>query len=85
MSGGARKKFQMTNLIMPSYFSFMMYALKSVPALADVGVPPMGIRMAQNSTQMSEGSRKKFQITNLSMPNEISKGEISEISKSCMK
>ena len=34
-----RKKFQMTNLIMPNNFSLMKYAEKSVPGLADVGVP----------------------------------------------
>ena len=28
----------MTNLTMPNNFCFMMYALKSVPGLADVGV-----------------------------------------------
>ena len=29
----------MTNFIMPNNVSFMNYALKSVPGLADVGVP----------------------------------------------
>ena len=29
----------MTNLTMPNNFCFMKYALKSVPGLADVGVP----------------------------------------------
>ena len=29
----------MTNLTMPNNFSFMKYAEKSVPGLADVGVP----------------------------------------------
>ena len=36
---GARKKFQMTNLNMPNDFSYTKYAKKSVPGLADVGVP----------------------------------------------
>ena len=36
---GLWKKFQMTNLTMPNNFCFMKYALKSVPGLADVGVP----------------------------------------------
>ena len=36
---GVWKKFQMTNFTMPNYMSFMKYALKSVPGLADVGVP----------------------------------------------
>ena len=38
MSGGVRKKFQMTNLTMPNNLSSMKYPLKSVPGLADVGV-----------------------------------------------
>ena len=33
------KKFQMTNFTMPNNFSFMKYAEKSVPGLADVRVP----------------------------------------------
>ena len=36
---GVRKKFQMTNFIMPNNTSSMIHALKSVPGLADVGVP----------------------------------------------
>ena len=36
---GVRKKFQMTNFIMPNNIAIMRYALKSVPGLADVGVP----------------------------------------------
>ena len=38
MSGGVRKKFQMTSLTMPNNLSSMKYPLKSVPGLADVGV-----------------------------------------------
>ena len=34
-----QEKFQMTNFDMPNNVSFMKYALKSVPGLADVGVP----------------------------------------------
>ena len=41
MSGGVRKKFQMTNLTMPNNVSSMKYAIKSVPGLADVGVLPL--------------------------------------------
>ena len=37
--GGIRKMFQMTNIIMPNNISSMKYVLKSVPGLADVGVP----------------------------------------------
>ena len=36
---GVRQKFQMTNFTMPNNISSMKYALKSVPGLADVGVP----------------------------------------------
>ena len=32
----------MTNFAMPNNISSMRYALKSVPGLADVGVPPWG-------------------------------------------
>ena len=39
MSVWTKKKFQMTNLTMPNNFSVMKYAEKSVPGLADVGVP----------------------------------------------
>ena len=34
-----RKKNQMTNFTMPNNISSMLYSLKSVPGLADVGVP----------------------------------------------
>ena len=34
---GVRKKFQMTNFTMHNNISSMKYALKSAPALADVG------------------------------------------------
>ena len=37
--GRVWKKFQMTNFDMPNNVSSMKYALKSVPGLADVGVP----------------------------------------------
>ena len=39
MSGEVRKKFQMANLTMPNNSCSLKYALKSVPVLADVGVP----------------------------------------------
>ena len=35
---GSGKSFVMTNLIIPKNFSFINYAEKSVPGLADVGV-----------------------------------------------
>ena len=37
--GRVWKKFQMTSFYMPNNVSSMKYALKSVPGLADVGVP----------------------------------------------
>ena len=40
--GQVWKRFQMTNFIMPNNISSMKYALKSVPGLADVGVPHVG-------------------------------------------
>ena len=58
----------MTNLTMPNNLSFMEYPLKSVPGLADVAVVH-GDRVGQNSTKMSGGSGKKFQMTNLAMLN----------------
>ena len=39
MSREVRKKFQMTYFIMPNNSCSMKYALKTVPGLADVGVP----------------------------------------------
>ena len=42
MSGGGRKKFQMTYFIMPNNIFLIKYALKSVPGVADVGVPHGG-------------------------------------------
>ena len=39
MSGDVSKKFQKTNFTMPNKSCLMKFALKSVPGLADVGVP----------------------------------------------
>ena len=36
---GVRKKFQMTNFTMTNNISSMKYTLKTVPGLADAGVP----------------------------------------------
>ena len=36
---GVWKVFEMTNFTIPNITSFMKYALKSVPGIADVGVP----------------------------------------------
>ena len=53
---GVRKKFQMTNSTMPNNISSMQYALKSVPGLADVGVPHGG---EDCSRTPARGSRSK--------------------------
>ena len=50
----------MTNITMPNNTFSMMYALKSVPGLADVGVPHGDGDGPQSSTQMSEGPGKNF-------------------------
>ena len=50
---GVWKKFQMTHFDMPNNVSSMKYALKSVPGLADVGVPHGVGDGPQSSTQMS--------------------------------
>ena len=66
---GVRKKFSMSNLTIPNNFCYMKYALKSGPALADVGVlHGDGLR---TSSRCLEGVRKKFQITNLTIHNSI--------------
>ena len=39
MSGGVKKKLQMTNLINPDNFPFIKHAEKSVPGFADVEEP----------------------------------------------
>ena len=51
-----RKKFQMTNLTMPNNISSLEYALKSVPGLADVGVPHGD---KDCSRTLARGSRSK--------------------------
>ena len=50
-----QKNLQMTNFSMPNNVSSMKYALKSVPGLADVGVPHGDGDGPQSSTQMSRG------------------------------
>ena len=62
----------MTNLTMPNNFSFMKYAEKSVPGLADVGVPHGDGDGPRTLPRWLEGVWKKFQMTNFSMPNNIS-------------
>ena len=67
-----QKKFQMTNLTMPNNICSMKYALKSFPALADVGVPH-GVEDGPRTTPRCVGRVwKKFQMTNFYRPNNIS-------------
>ena len=70
MSGGVRKKFELANLTMPNNISSMKYTLKSVPVLADVGVP-MGMGMVPEPHPDAWGVWKKIQMTNLTMPNNM--------------
>ena len=69
---GVWKKFQMTNLTVPNNFSFMKYAEKSVPGLADVGVPHGDGDGPRTPPRWLEGVWKQFQMTNLAVPNNFS-------------
>ena len=60
MSGGVRKKFQMTDFIMPNNISSMKYAQKSVPGLADVGVLHGAEDGPRTPPRCVEGSGKSF-------------------------
>ena len=59
----------MTNLTMPNNFSFMKYAEKSVPGLADVGVPHGDGDGPRTPSRCLEVVRKKSQMTILTMAN----------------
>ena len=50
----------MTNLSIPDDFSFMKYALKAVPGVADVGDPNGGEDGPRTPPRCLEGVRKKF-------------------------
>ena len=54
--GRVWKKFQMTNFDMPNNVSSMKYALKSVPGLADVGVPH-GVEDGPRTPVLGSGSK----------------------------
>ena len=56
MSGGSRKKFQMTNITLPNKMYLVKYALKSVPGIADVGDPHGG---GDGARTPPRGSRSK--------------------------
>ena len=62
----------MTNFTMPNNLSSMKYALKSVPGLADVEVPHGNGDGPRTPPRWLEGVWKKFQMTNFTMPNNIS-------------
>ena len=57
---------------MPNNVSSMKYALKLVPGLADVGVLHGGGDGPRAPPRCPEGVRKFFQMTNVTMPNNIS-------------
>ena len=62
----------MTNLTMPNNFCFMKYALKSDPGLAGVGVPHGDGDGPRTAPRCMEGVWTKFQMTNLTIPNNFS-------------
>ena len=68
----------MTNLTMPNNSSFMKYAEKSVPGLADVGFPHGDGDGPRTPPRWLEGVWKKFQMTNLTMPNNFSSMKYAE-------
>ena len=61
----------MTNFVMFTNISSMKYALESVPGLPDVGVPHGGGDGSRTQPRCLEGVRKKFQMTNFNMPNNL--------------
>ena len=66
------KKFQMTNFIIPNNSCSMKYALKSVPGLADVGVPH-GVEDGPRTTPRCVGRVwKKFLMAKFYMPSNVS-------------
>ena len=58
--GGFQEKIQMTNLTIPTNFSFIKYAEKSVPGLADVGAPHGGGVGPRIAPKCMRGSGKSF-------------------------
>ena len=62
----------MTNLTMLNYVSSMKCALKSVPGLPEVGVPHGDEDGPRTPPRCVEGSEKNVQMTNLTMPNNVS-------------
>ena len=62
----------MINFTMPINISSMKSALKSVPGLADVGIPHGDWDGPRTPPRCMEGVWKKFQMTNFNMPNNVS-------------
>ena len=67
-----QSKSQMTNFDMPNILCGMKYALKSVPDLADVGVPHGDGDGPRSPPRCMGRVWKKFQMTNFHMPNKVS-------------
>ena len=65
-------KFQITNFTMPNNVSSMIYGLKLVPSLADVGVSHGDRDGPWTPPRCTEGVMKKFQMTHFDMPNNVS-------------
>ena len=59
----------MTNFTMPNKIPTMKYALKSVPGLADAGVPHGVGDGPRTPPRSMDRVWKKFQMTNFTMPN----------------
>ena len=72
MAGEVRKKFKMTTFTIPNNCCSIKYALKSVSGLADVGVLHGDGDGPRTPPRCMEGVRKKFQMTNFDMPNNVS-------------
>ena len=65
---GVWKKFLMTNFTMPNKTSSMKYAVKSVPGLADVGIP-QGDGDGSRAVYNQPNFRKILHTTLISMKN----------------
>ena len=62
----------MTNFTKPNKISFMKYAPKTVPGIADVGVLHGDGDGPRTPPRCLELVRKKFQMTNFTIPNNTS-------------
>ena len=80
MVGGGHEIVEMTNFTIPNNISSVIYALKSVPGLADVGVLHGDGDVPRTPPRWLEGVWKKFQMTDLTMPDNFSFMKYAEIS-----